>query len=307
MEYQEIMVKINMLKAEAQSVDSSTADYERINANIKSLQKEAKKVITPWDRVTLARDITRPRAYDYINSMLDDFIELHGDYLFSDDQSVVGGIGMINDMPVTVIAQAKGKTIEENVKRNFGSSNPEGFRKAKRLALEAERFKRPIITIVDTSGAYPGRGAEERGQSRAIAEDIELFSSLSVPVIAIVIGEGGSGGALALSVANKIYMLENAVYSILSPEGFSSILFKDASRYKESANKMKLTSFDLYDEKIVDEIIDEGLSGINDNFESISASLKEKIYNDLNNYKKKSTEHILKDRYEKFRKIGRLL
>lgn len=299
------MNKINLLKSELTNLDENDfEEYKKINKEIKSLQIDAKKSLTPWDRVCIARDVNRPRAMEYINSLFDDFIELHGDYLFGDDQAIVGGIASLNNIPVTVLAQAKGKTLQDNVKRNFGSSNPEGFRKALRLAREAERFNRPIITIIDTSGAYPGRGAEERGQSRAIAEDIMVFSRLKVPVISIVIGEGGSGGALALSVANKIYMLENSIYSILSPEGFSSILFKDASRVVESANKMKLTSFDLLEAKIVDEIIDEGYGTIRDNFKRIIEELKEKIENDLSFYQKKDENFILEQRYNKFRKIG---
>lgn len=307
MDFQQIQSKIHLLYEELNNVASSDFDgFKRIKNEIAELKKEAQKVITPWDRVCLARDTSRPRAMDFIASLIDDFIELHGDYLFADDQAVVGGLGYIGKYPVTVIAQAKGKTITENIKRNFASANPEGFRKAHRLAMQAEKFKRPIITIIDTSGAYPGKGAEERGQSRAIAEDIMLFSSLNVPVISIVIGEGGSGGALALSVANKIYMLENAVYSILSPEGFSSILFKDASKFKESANKMGLTSFDLKAQGIADEIIEEGVEGINANFNSITALIKKKVISDLDSYSKKNPDAIRNERYEKFRKIGNL-
>ena len=305
MDFQEIQNKVNTLKAELNQLgENDFTLYNNIKTEITSLQAEAMKIITPWDRVCLARDVNRPRAMEYIRSIFDDFIELHGDYLFADDEAVVGGLATLDKYSVTVIAQAKGKTLNENIKRNFGSANPEGFRKAKRLALQAEKFNRPIITIIDTSGAYPGRGAEERGQSRAIAEDIELFSSLTVPVIAIVIGEGGSGGALALSVANKIYMLENAIYSILSPEGFASILYKDPSLYKESANKMGLTSYDLKDKGIVDEIIKEGASGINDNFRIIIEELKTKLIADLKSYKKIDGSKIRGARYEKFRKIG---
>ncbi len=305
MTYQEIIQKIEMLRAERLNLEEdSFNDFKRITKEIKDLQKQARESLTPWDRVCLARDVNRPRAMEYINSLFDEFIELHGDYLFSDDHAIVGGIGMLGKFPVTVLAQAKGKTIQDNIKRNFGSSNPEGFRKAKRLALQAEKFNRPIITIIDTSGAYPGRGAEERGQARAIAEDIMAFSTLKVPVISIIIGEGGSGGALALSVANKIYMLENSVYSILSPEGFSSILFKDASKVVESANKMKLTSFDLLNYGVADEIIDEGIEGIRDNFKKIIALLKDKIIADLEAFEKKDTAYVVNQRYEKFRKIG---
>lgn len=305
MEYQEIQQRITTLKSELNTLSENDFNlYTNIKKEISTLQHQASLVITPWDRVCLAREVTRPRAMEYIRNLFDDFIELHGDYLFADDEAVVTGIAMLDKYPITVIAQAKGKTLNDNIKRNFGSANPEGFRKAKRIALEAEKFNRPIITIVDTSGAYPGRGAEERGQARAIAEDIMLFSSLSVPVFTIVIGEGGSGGALALSVANKIYMLENAIYSILSPEGFASILYKDPSKYKESANKMGLTSFDLYEKGIVDEIIYEGDAGINDNFKTIIKTIKDKLISDIKAYKKLDGNKIKEMRYQKFRKIG---
>ncbi len=261
-------------------------------------------VLTAWDRVCIARDSKRPKAMDYINHLFDDFIELSGDYLFGEDRSIIGGIASYNGIPVTVIAQAKGKNVEENVKRNFGSTNPEGFRKAVRLAKQAERFKRPIITIVDTSGAYPGRGAEERGQSRAIADSIMTFSSLSVPVFCVVIGEGGSGGALALSVANKIIMLENAVYSILSPEGFASILFKDISRTKEACEKMKLTSSDLYDAGVIDYIISEPDGGAQNDFDLVIKQLNLVLSDLMDVYSKKDADFIKYDRYQKFRKIG---
>ena len=190
---------------------------------------------TAWDKVLLARQANRPKALDYIENIFDEFIELHGDRLFSDDKSIIGGIGRINDCAVTVIGQQKGKTTKENMERNFGMTNPEGYRKALRLMEQAQKFNRPIITFIDTPGAYPGIGAEERGQGEAIARNICSMSNLTVPIICIIIGEGSSGGALALGVGDKIVMLENSIYSILSPEGFASILYKDASKNKEAA------------------------------------------------------------------------
>lgn len=305
MRYEENLAKIEQLRSEMNSLGKNDFnEFQNLKEKIDELEKENYENLTPWNRVMLARSSNRPKASDYIYQLFDDFVELHGDYLFSEDSSIIGGIAYFNKIPVTVLAQAKGKTVEENLKRNFGSTNPEGFRKIQRLAAQAEKFQRPIITIVDTSGAYPGKGAEERGQARAIAECLSQFSTLTVPVIAIVIGEGGSGGALALSVANRIIMLENAIYSILSPEGFASILYKDSKRVVEAANKMKLTSFDLLKEGIVDHIIMEGPSGIKATFKNVIEEIRAYIKKTLDFYSKKDKDYIVHDRYSKFRKIG---
>ena len=212
------------------------------------------KTKSAWERVTLARKAERPKALDYINNIFTNFIELHGDRNFVDDKSIVGGIAELNGMPVTVIGEQKGKNAKENIERNFGMPNPEGYRKALRLMKQAEKFNRPIITFIDTPGAYPGMGAEERGQGEAIARNLFEMSKLKVPTISIVIGEGSSGGALALGVTDIIIMLENAVYSILSPEGFASILYKDASKSQEAAEKMKITSTELKRLGVIDDI-----------------------------------------------------
>ena len=198
-----------------------------------------------WERVKIARMIERPTALDYINEILTNFIELHGDRNFKDDEAVVGGIALLDEMPVTVIGIQKGKNLKENIKRNFGSPNPEGYRKSLRLMKQAEKFKRPIICFINTSGAYCGVGAEERGQGEAIAKNLMEMALIKTPIISIVIGEGGSGGALALAAGDRVWMLENSVYSILSPEGCASILFKDSSKSKEVAEIMKLTSYEL--------------------------------------------------------------
>ena len=211
---------------------------------------------------------------------------------------------MFENTPVTVIAQAKGKDLQENLKRNFGMPNPEGYRKALRLAKEAEKFHRPIITFVDTSGAYPGKGAEERGQAEAIAQCLFTFSNLKTPVICIVLSEGGSGGALALSVGDRLVMLENAIYSILSPEGFASILWKDGSRAKEAAEVMKLTAQDLKDKKILDEVIREPLGGAQNDLDAVCDRLRQYICRSLNELEKTKMTTLLKNRYEKYRKIG---
>lgn len=259
---------------------------------------------TAWERVQMARRIQRTRGQEYIHALFTDFTELHGDRLYGDDPALIGGIGFFNDQPVTVLAQCKGKTIEENVERNFGMMNPEGYRKALRLAEQAEKFNRPVVTFVDTSGAYPGKGAEERGQAVAIAECLKVFSGLTVPVICFVIGEGGSGGALALSVADRIYMMENAVYSVLSPEGFASILWKDGSRTQEAAAVMELTADDLYQKHIVDAIIHEPEDGVEICPELVWNQMKAYLAEDLRRLTKIKKTELISARYQKFRKIG---
>ena len=197
---------------------------------------------TAWERVQIARQADRPKSSDYIKNIFDDFIELHGDRAYGDDNAIIGGIALLGKIPVTVIGEEKGKSAKENIKRNFGMPEPEGYRKALRLMKQAEKFHRPIITFIDTPGAYPGMGAEERGQGEAIARNIMEMSGLKVPIISVVIGEGSSGGALAIGVGDRIVMLENAIYSVLSPEGFASILYKDSTKAKEAAENMKITA-----------------------------------------------------------------
>ena len=218
--------------------------------------KEAEK-ISAWEKVEIARNPKRKTAIDYIEKIFDEFIELHGDRAFKDDKSIICGLAKIENQPFTIIAEQKGRNVKENIERNFGMPNPESYRKGIRFMKQAEKFGRPVVTFIDTKGAYPGINAEERGQGEAIAKSMFEMAKLKVPIISIVIGEGSSGGALAIGVANKIFMLENAIYSILSPEGYSSILWKDSSRFKEAAEKMKLTAKDLYEMKIIDKIIKE--------------------------------------------------
>lgn len=260
------------------------------------------KTLSAWEKVEIARDSTRKTSLDYIEKICDEFIELHGDRSYGEDASFVCGLAKINNKNVTIIAQQKGRNTKENMKRNFGMPNPEGYRKAIRLMKQSEKFGRPIITFIDTKGAYPGIGAEERGQGEAIAKSMFEMSKLEVPIIAIVIGEGSSGGALAISVANKIIMLENAIYSILSPEGYASILWKDSSRAKEAAEKMKLTAKDLYNFGIIDSIIKENKK--EQNFETIAQEIKKEILKNLTNLEKLSKQEILQDRYKKFRNMG---
>lgn len=259
-----------------------------------------------WDKVMLARQVDRPKALDYINNMFDDFIELHGDRNFADDKAIIGGIATLDGLPVTVIGEQKGKKAKENMERNFGMPNPEGYRKALRLMKQAEKFDRPIITFIDTPGAYPGMGAEERGQGEAIARNIYEMAKLQVPIICVVIGEGSSGGALAIAVGDRIVMLENAIYSILSPEGFASILYKDASKAPEAAEKMKITASDLKKMNIIDTIISEPEGGAQNDLTYVANQIKEALIKDLETLNKMSKEELQNDRYNKFRKIGNL-
>ena len=301
---EENQLKINELEQEILSLDPQSQEFKSKTKELNKLKKETFNNLSHWDRVLIARSESRLKAPALVDKLFDNFIEFHGDQLFADDQSILSGLALIDDIPVTVLAQAKGTNLNESIKRNFGMTSPEGFRKSLRLAREAEKFNRPIITIVDTSGAYPGKGAEERGQSRAIAENLMEFSKLRVPVIAIVLSEGGSGGALALTVSDYIFMFENAIYSVLSPEGFSSILFKNTKTAEESAEIMKLTSHDLKELKIIDEIVTEPLGGIKVPSDSFIKDLKKKIVNKINELSKLDKDKLIDNRYAKFRRIG---
>lgn len=245
-----------------------------------------------------ARNQGRLTALDYAKTIFDDFFELHGDRNFRDDSAVIGGIGKLDGRAVTVIGIQKGKNFHDNLKRNFGQPHPEGYRKALRLMKQAEKFGRPVVTFINTAGAYPGQGAEERGQGEAIARNLLEMSDLKVPIIAIIIGEGGSGGALALAVADQVWMLENTTYSILSPEGFASILWKDGSRASEAAELMKMTAAELKKQGIVDKIIPErGYFS-----REIVQQIKEHLIEELDRLSAFSIEQLLEDRYQRFRK-----
>lgn len=245
-----------------------------------------------------ARDQGRLTALDFAKEIFDDFIELHGDRNFRDDGAVIGGIGRLNGRAVTVVGIQKGKNLQDNLNRNFGQPHPEGYRKALRLMKQAEKFGRPVVTFINTAGAYPGVGAEERGQGEAIARNLMEMSDLKVPIIAIIIGEGGSGGALALAVADKVWMLENTIYSILSPEGFATILWKDGSRSEEAAELMKITSGELLNMGIVDKVIPERGYFTSEIIEAIKTA----IVDELAELSQLSTEDLLEARYQRFRK-----
>lgn len=260
--------------------------------------------LTAWEKLNLARMLERPTALAYISRIFDDFMEFHGDRCFGDDPSVVGGIARLNGRPVTIIAQQKGENTKDNLKRNFGMTHPEGYRKALRLMKQAEKFRRPIICFVDTPGAYPGMGAEERGQGEAIARNLMEMMSIKVPIISIVIGEGGSGGALALAIANEVWMLEHSIYSILSPEGFASILWKDGSRAKEAAEIMKITSKDLLELRIIERILEEPKGGAHTDVDKMSDTIKKTLVAALHDLCLKDNEELCRLRYERFRRIG---
>lgn len=257
-----------------------------------------------WEHLQLIRDTKRPNINDYIPMIFDDFIELHGDRLFGDDSAIKGGIAVFKGRPVTLIGMVKGKNIEENKKCNFAMPNPEGYRKALRLMREAEKFRRPVICFVDTPGANPSIGAEERGQGEAIAKNLFELMRLKTPVISIILGEGGSGGALALAVCDELAMLENAVYSVISPRGFASILWKDGSREKEAAGLLKMTANDLISLGVADYMIEEPNGGAQANPEAQGAFIKEYISSSLLRLNDISVDKLLDARYNKFRKIG---
>lgn len=296
---------INQLKEiSIQNNFDLSKEIKKLENKLVCIEKTKFEELSSWDKVSISRDIKRPSAKNYIKNICSLFVELHGDRLYKDDPSIIGGIGKIEDFNVTLIGHQKGKDLNEQVKRNFGMPHPEGYRKALRLMEQAEKFNRPIITLIDTPGAFCGIEAEERGQGEAIAKNLREMSSLTVPIISIVIGEGGSGGALGIGVANEIVMLENSVYSVISPEGLSSILFKDSSKSKEASNLMKLTSLDLKELGVVDYIIKEPLNTAYSDIEAVSSDMKKYIVNRLDFYKDFSKDDIVNHRYNKFRNIG---
>jgi acetyl-CoA carboxylase carboxyl transferase subunit alpha len=257
-----------------------------------------------WDKVNIARHKERPTGTFYIENIFTNFMELHGDRLYGDDGAVIGGIATIEGRPVTVIAISKGSNTKENIQRNFGMPKPEGYRKALRLMKSAEKFKRPVICFIDTPGAFCGVDAEERGQGEAIARNLIEMSRLNTPIISVLMGEGGSGGALALGVADTVLMLENSIYSILSPEGFASILWKDGSKAKEAAEVMKITAENLKQYNIIDKIVVEPRGGAHKNPTKMADTLKSVILEELKNLSKKTIDEIVSTRYDKFRNMG---
>ncbi|SEJ31925.1 acetyl-CoA carboxylase carboxyl transferase subunit alpha [Bhargavaea ginsengi] len=278
---------------------------------IKSLEDRLQKLesdvygnMSAWDRVQVARHPERPTTLDYIDYLFEDFIELHGDRSYGDDAAIVGGVASFDGTPVTVIGHQRGKDTKENIRRNFGMPHPEGYRKALRLMKQAEKFGRPIICFIDTKGAYPGKAAEERGQSEAIARNLVEMAGLRIPVISVVIGEGGSGGALGLGVANHIHMLENSTYSVISPEGAASILWKDAALAQQAAEAMKITAADLKEMGIIDEVIPEVMGGAHRDAAAQANAIGEALRSSMEQLCPMDRNQVIEDRYRKFRDIG---
>lgn len=272
---------------------------------MKQSANEAAAIYTPAQRVKLARHPERPCVADYIQALCTDFLPLAGDRRQGEDESILGGVARFHGIPVTVIGHRKGKTLEENLRFRFGMPNPEGYRKAERLMRQADKFGRPILTFIDTPGAYPGLEAEQRGQGEAIASCLAAMSALTVPVIAVVTGEGGSGGALAIGVANTLLMLENAVFSVLSPEGFASILWKDASRWEEAAAVMKMTAQDLLALGVADKVVPEPEGGAHTDPAAVMKLLDKEMYAALKALRVTAPAALQKSRYQKIRAIGR--
>jgi len=301
----ELEAKIEELKNFSSEKGIDLSDEIIILENkAEALKEDIYGNLTPWQRVVIARHPERPSTADYTKLVCEGFMELHGDRYFGDDKAVIGGIARLNGRPVTVIGHAKGRDTKENLARNFGMPHPEGNRKALRLMKQAEKFGRPVITFVDTPGAYCGIGAEERGQAQAIAANLTGMMTLKVPVITTVIGEGGSGGALAFATGDHVMMLENAIYSIISPESFASILWKDASKAQEAVKAMKMTARDLMEMGIIDEIVPEPLGGAHRNPEEMARTLGSYLQKALDRLLMYPPQTLLEKRYEKFRSIG---
>ncbi|GLI55561.1 acetyl-coenzyme A carboxylase carboxyl transferase subunit alpha [Propionigenium maris DSM 9537] len=302
----DIEEKIVELKefSKSKGIDLS-GEIEKLKVEYEKKLEEIYKELSPWKRVQVARHPERPYTLDYIEELCDDFVELHGDRLCSDDPAIVAGLGKIDGVKVMIIGHQKGREVEEKIYRNFGMANPEGYRKALRLMKMAERFNIPIVTLIDTPGAYPGLEAEKHGQGEAIARNLLEMAGIKVPIVATVIGEGGSGGALALGVADKVYMLENSVYSVISPEGCAAILFKDASKAPEAAESLKIVANSLLDLEIIDGIIKEPLGGAHRDPKCSAINLKEQILRSISELNELSVDVLLTNRYNKFRSMGR--
>ncbi|MBN8208585.1 acetyl-CoA carboxylase carboxyl transferase subunit alpha [Bacillus sp. NTK071] len=302
---QELEDKITELNAfmEEKNVDL-TDEVSRLQKRLSKMEEEIYENLTAWNRVQLARHPERPTTYDYIDRVFQDFLELHGDRLFGDDEAIVGGIATFEGKPVTVIGHQRGKDTKENLRRNFGMPHPEGYRKALRLMKQAEKFNRPVVFLLDTKGAFPGKAAEERGQSEAIARNLIEMAGLTVPIICIVIGEGASGGALAIGVGNHVHMLENSWYSVISPEGAAALLWKDSGLAQQAADTMKITAPDLKELNVIDEIIPEVKGGAHRNIEEQATSIHQALSKSLEELTQLTKEELVEHRYEKYRNIG---
>jgi acetyl-CoA carboxylase carboxyl transferase subunit alpha len=302
------------LEQKIQELAAISSDNVDLKSEISKLEKKAEQMradifsnLSRWQTAQIARHINRPFTMDYLNLIFTDFVELHGDRLFGDDHAIVSGLARLDGEPVMVIGHQKGRDTKEKVFRNFGMPNPEGYRKALRLMKMAEQFKLPIITCVDTPGAYPGIGAEERGQAEAIARNLREMACLTVPIIVVITGEGGSGGALAIAVGDRILMLENSVYAVISPEGCAAILWSDGTKGAQAAEALKLTAKDIKELDVIDEIVKEPLGGAHLNHEAMAATLHEALSRNLAELKKIPAEQLVEERYQKFRKMSRFI
>jgi acetyl-CoA carboxylase carboxyl transferase subunit alpha len=300
----EVEEKIEKLAASGGGKSGVQDEIRKLRTKLAQLEHELYSKLSPWQRTQLARHPQRPSTLDYIGEMFRDFLEFHGDRSFGDDRAIVGGFASFNGRSVMVIGHQKGKTLKERMQRNFGMPNPEGYRKALRLMKMAEKFGRPIITFIDTPGAYPGIGAEERGQAEAIARNLYTMSRLTVPIVSIVIGEGGSGGALALGVSDRILMLEHGVYSVISPEGCAAILWDDPAKVPDAAAALKMTAQDLVDLEIVDEVIPEPLGGAHREPRAVTDRVAKALTNQLYQLTDLSVADLLDQRDRKYRRIG---
>ena len=299
----ELETRIAELRAsedEAATRDEATKLEERL----RRLQQRVYGSLSAWQRAQIARHPKRPHTLDFYKLILDDFVELHGDRVFGDDLAIVGGLAFFEGEPVVVLGHQKGRDTRENIARNFGMPNPEGYRKALRLMQLADKFNKPIVTFIDTPGAYPGLGAEERGQAEAIARNLREMAALRTPVIAVVTGEGGSGGALAIGVANRVLMFEHAIYSVISPEGCAAILWGDGAKAPEAAQLMRITAPDLQKAGVIDAVIPEPMGGAHRSWEDAAANLRTTLREHLGQLRSLSGDALVQDRYEKFRRIG---
>jgi len=307
----ELEMKIEELKRLADGKDMNiTPDIKRLEKKVRELRTDIFSKLTPWQKALIARHPERPQTLDYIGLIMEDFVELHGDRRFSDDPAIVGGFARFHGMPVVVIGHQKGKGTKERIWRNFGQPHPEGYRKALRIMKLAERFNKPVITFIDTAGAYPGIGAEERGQAEAIAVNLFEMSLLRTPIISIVIGEGGSGGALALAVGDRVLMLEHSIYSVISPEGCAAILWKRDGKevsqedYERASEALKFTAHDLFGFGVIDEIIPEPLGGAHRGPKETAVTIDKAIKRHLSELMEKPLDILLEDRYRRFRVMG---
>jgi acetyl-CoA carboxylase carboxyl transferase subunit alpha len=307
LDFEKPLLAVETRLAELRAQDQTPGTREEIAKLQERLTRLGQRIyagLTPWQRTQLARHPRRPHTRDYCKLLFDDFIEVHGDRLYGDDPAVVGGLARFEGRSVVVIGHEKGRETREKIARNFGMPHPEGYRKARRLMYLAEKFAKPIITFIDTPGAYPGIGAEERGQAEAIARNLQAMSGLRTPIVAVVTGEGGSGGALAIGMGNRVLMLEHAVYSVISPEGCAAILWSDAAKASEAAALMRITAPDLFRLGVIDGIVPEPMGGAHRDWEGAAARLREALRGQLASLADRSAGALVTERYERFRRIG---